>query len=263
MLQPRDRMILHSASRFGVLSSTQVMALHFKSISHTTTMKRLRILEKGRFLIRVTGLPRSESAWSLSKKGAEAIEAEEPNSYSNQNTIVHEVELSALRIVLEAMGLGDQFVSEMTLRRGEAATESRRLSNRSTIPDGIFVADTKDSAVVVAVELELHPKNHSRYRKVFYDYARKDSLHHVWYVVSDAGIGNTVIGQWRRMARFENSPTLIVSLLSDLKQNEKEAAVYLADGSKKKVSDVFEIKAPLLSETRNAGPQGTQTLSTN
>jgi hypothetical protein len=262
ILQPRDRTLLHSLSHFGILSSTQVMAIHFKGITHTTMMKRLRALQKARLIIRVMGLPKSECAWALSQKGADAIGAENPNSYTNQNTVVHEVELTSVRVALEKMGLGQEFTNEMTLRRGENEREANKLTNKSTVPDGIFIAEVMDGFGAVALEIELHPKNHGRYEKVFKDYASKNSLKYVWYIVSEPGIGNTVISEWKKVSRYQDSPKLIVSLLSELKTDLASTPVYTVS-TKKKLQDLFKIEASLLSETKKTMPVDTQSVSTN
>ena len=262
ILQPRDKIILHSLSHFGILSSTQMMTIHFKGIAHTTMMKRLRVLENGRFIIRVMGLPKSESAWSLSKKGADSIEAEVPNSYSNQNTVVHEVELTNVRMALEKMGLGQEFTSEMTLRRGENEREANKLTEKSNVPDGIFITETVDGFGAIALEVELHPKNHGRYEKVFKDYAGKSSLKYVWYIVAETGIGNTIVSQWQKVDHYRDSPKLLVSLLSELKTKTTDTAIYTT-GSKRKLEDIFKMESHLLSEIKNTTPVTPQSMSTS
>ena len=260
ILQPRDRLVLHTLAHFGILSSTQVMHIHFKKIAHTTMMKRLRLLEKERYLTRVMGLPKSECAWSLSKKGADAIEGDVPNNYSNQNVVVHEVELSSVRMALEKIGLGKEFTNEMSLRRGENEREARKLTDKTNVPDGIFLGEFMDGYGMVALEVELHPKNHARYEKVFKDYARKTSLKYVWYIVSDAGIGNTVVAQWKKVDHYKDSPKLLVSLLSELKTKLTDAAIYTT-ASKKQLQDIFKMDSSLLSETKNTTPVTTQSMS--
>ena len=260
ILQPRDHLVLHSLAHFGILSSTQVMQLHFRNIAHTTMMKRLRLLEKERFLIRVMGLPKSECAWARSKKGSEAIDADVPNSYNNQNVVVHEVELSSVRMALEKMGLGKEFTNEMSLRRGEDAREARKLTDKTNVPDGIFLGEFMDGYGMVALEVELHPKNHARYEKVFKDYAKKTSLKYVWYIVSDAGIGNTVVAQWKKVDHYKDSPKLLVSIISELKKKLADSPIYTT-ASKKQLQELFKIEPHLLSETKNTTPVPTQSMS--
>jgi hypothetical protein len=262
ILQPRDHLILHSLAHFGILSSTQVMHIHFKGIAHTTMMKRLRVLAKERFIIKVMGLPKSECAWSLSKKGAEAIQGEAPNSYNNQNIVVHEVELTNVRLALEKMGLGQEFTSEMTLRRGENEREARKLTDKTNVPDGIFLGEFTDGFGMVALEVELHPKNHARYEKVFNDYAGKTSLKYVWYLVSESGIGNTVIAQWKKVDHYKDSPKLLVSLLPELKTKLTDTTIYTT-ATKKKIPEIFKIESHLLSENKISTPVTPQSMSTS
>jgi hypothetical protein len=43
------------------------------------------------------------------------------------------------------------------------------------VPDGLFVTKVFGKDAVVALELELHPKSHRRYRQIFKDYTYRTS----------------------------------------------------------------------------------------
>src|SRR5260370_34485285 len=116
-LQKRDLKFLSVLSKYGILSTEQVTRLCFDKIAHTTVMRRLRKLEKENLILRQTGLPTGMFAWVLTSDGAKKIDAGEPCRYSNRNTVHHEVTLSDLRMLLESVGLGDNWTSETEMRR--------------------------------------------------------------------------------------------------------------------------------------------------
>ena len=167
ILQSRDRKILSSLSRYGILSSGQIGELFFKNICHTTMMRRLRLLEKENFILRARGMPDSMSAWYLGSKGAKAIGAGAAIRYTNQNIIHHEVTLSEVRIVLESIELGHYFTTETELRRAYEWRRDGPENATRVIPDGAFVAEKSGRPHAVALEIELRPKNHARLHKVF------------------------------------------------------------------------------------------------
>lgn len=165
ILQERDRNILTALAKYGVLSTKQIAALFFQGINHTTVMKRLRTLEAEGVILRSSGLPNAMSAWSLSINGARLIGAEEPCRYVNRNTLLHEVSISELRIALEGVGFGNDWTSEAELKKQFNYNSYQSDQNYKNIPDGIFIAKT-NTIGVAALELELHAKNHQRYRKI-------------------------------------------------------------------------------------------------
>jgi hypothetical protein len=247
ILQDRDRKLLFSLSKYGVLSTEQIANTFFVGVAHTTVMRRLRKLESESVILRLKGLPFAQSAWCLTVTGARRIEVQEPQRYSNQNVILHEVTLSGLRMCLEKINLGSDWISESDIRKDFTYSRTYNNTREQIIPDGVFVA--KDiSSGIVAVELELTPKSHARYRKILSQYALKDSIKWLWYVVSKKSIAITVLNQWLRVRRFTNSPILMYSVLEDLFCNLEKANVHIADGRNKHLDQVFDIP-PLLSKS--------------
>jgi hypothetical protein len=193
----------------------------------------------------VSGLPGALCAWCLSKNGAKLIGKEEPARYSNKNTTEHEVKLSDLRMALESVGLGDNWTSEMELRRIHNGKTTGLYRDAQVIPDGIFIADCGGPAVI-AVELELNPKNHARYKKIFSDYAGKSSIGFVWYIVGASSIAKTIVGEWQKTPRMSTSPKLLVTKLNELVANPYDANVFLFGGKWQTMTERFGLKKPLL-----------------
>ena len=50
-IQTRDKEILSTVFKYGILSTEQIGEIHFKNLHHTTLMRRLKILEKERLIL--------------------------------------------------------------------------------------------------------------------------------------------------------------------------------------------------------------------
>src|SRR5690606_21910981 len=149
--------------------------------------------------------------------------------------------LSQLRMSLKKIGLGENWTSEIDLKRLRAKRLGR-LDNNFLVPDGIFVSTSNGTPIVTAVELELHAKGHGRYKKLFSRYARKDSIDIIWYFVASEAMRKTIARQWQKTRRFESSPSLIFSILSDVILDPSNAKIYRAKGGHLKIDDIFDVK---------------------
>jgi hypothetical protein len=244
-LQPRDKELFSKLSKYGVMSTECIAAILFRGVAHTTVMRRLRKLEEQELLLRLTGLPNSMNAWRLTRAGSDVISAREPFRYSNKNVLLHEVTLTDVRIALERLGIGENWTSEMEMRR-ERGWQPNGESQDALIPDGIFVAQISGLPAVVAVEVELTPKNHARYDKLFRHYARKDALTYVWYIVANISIGDLVLKRWTQAKHADASPTLMVSHLDEVLKDARSARVWLdTTGIPKTIEEHFICK-PLI-----------------
>ena len=219
------------------------------------------MLEEANFILRARGLPDSMSAWYLSSRGAKEINAPEPSRYTNQNIIIHEVNLSAVRLILESMGIGEDFTSESDLRRQYKWNRNDEKNAERLIPDGIFVAPKNGKTYVVALELEIQPKNHARLKKVFTEYANKSSIHRVFYVAGTASIGNLVLKEWRKCRHYETSPNLFVCLLEELKKDKDKVRLYDSIGIETPIHLIFDCKRNDVVETKEGDHATTHQLS--
>jgi hypothetical protein len=213
-------------------------------------MRRLRQLEKGTFIVRAKSMPDSMSAWYLGSKGGKAIGAEEPVRDVNQNIVHHEVTLSAVRIVLESMGLGENFTTETELRKQYQWRRDDPRHANWVIPDGVFVAEKSGRPHVVALEIELTSKNHQRLNRVFTEYACMSSVARVLYVVGNASIRDLVIREWKNVRRYDYSPSLFVITIDDLKAERENAKAFDPMGIANPMHQVFDCKKSLLSPSR-------------
>jgi len=241
--QPRDEQILSLLSKYGVLSTRQLRCLAFKDISHTTALRRLRILEKGDLIVRVLGLSDGLHAWSLGRQGARAIGEDLPFRFTNRNETEHEVTLSQVRISLDRFGFGKDWTSGTEMKRAGYEHSRRRETSEKVIPDGIFTANYRASPEVIAVELELHAKARARYEKLLTQYAAKSAIHFIWYIVPRASIGNAVLDEWRKIPSWRKSNSAAgigYSLLSEAIESPESMKLYQPEGKPIPFFGVFQ-----------------------
>ena len=254
-IQLRDKDILSGVYKYGILSTEQIGDLFFKNLHHTTIMRRLRILEKEKLILRIDSLPNNQSAWSLGTEGADFLRVEPPGRFTNRNTTLHDVSVSGVRIALERVGLCQNFSTEMELKKRINWKLDEKEKEFMQVPDGIFTAQAKDgeSTAVVALEVELNPKNHARYKRIVNQYLAKETIGFVWYVVKTEGIAKTIFEQWKKARRTNVSPTFLISWVENTKRDAEKLEVYSAKTGKWiKLTEIFDL--PRLSEKANPTP---------
>lgn len=129
ILQPRDNELLVSLKKFGVLSTPQILKLHFSNVAKTIALRRLRMLEASHFIRRAVSLDDGTNTWTVDYKGKTEMGLEERLQFSNRNTIKHDVLVNDIRMKLEQLGLG------LTWTNG-GATMARTRRRRATTEPG-------------------------------------------------------------------------------------------------------------------------------
>lgn len=141
LLTKRDLEIFKIISRCAILTTSQLSKTVFRGIATTTVLRRLRKLEKAKFIKRIEGLANYEKAWTLTSKGAQAIGYLNPKRHFQRLSLGHDVKLSELRLVLEDAGIARSwFVEEYSQRLDEVAELVYRyfcqlLENQSEAPE--------------------------------------------------------------------------------------------------------------------------------
>lgn len=238
-LQERDFNLLKSLNNFCILSTSQIARFIFAEIAQTIVLRRLRALSDAGLIINCGHLKTSEKAWSLAKEGGKLIGIDAVYRFSNQNTMLHDVCLSELRMCFESINLAENWTSEFELKR--LAT----LDNQAFIPDGVFTANVLGKDLVVSFELELYAKSHKRYRKLLQEYYYKDSIGMIWYVVKDVSIIKPVLLQWQALKanKFRKpSQELIFSVYDDILKHKNKAKIIFENLETKLLIDAFHIK---------------------
>ena len=182
-LQPRDIKLLKELGRYGVLSTKQIQKLIFSEIRFTTMMRRLRLLEKFHFLKRGVILTDQSLTWTLVFRGEQYLGVEIPGSFSNRNTIDHDILINDIRIKLEDFNLAKNWRPEFEIKSEAFRTQRYKNAKERLIPDGILFKSSENHTWAIAIEVELTRKSESRYRRIFQEYNDRHDFTRIWYFV--------------------------------------------------------------------------------
>lgn len=233
-LTQRDLRIFDLMTTMAILTTAQIGRIVFQGVATTTVLRRLRKLEKEKYVQRIEGLPNYEVAWCLTLKGADAIGYANPKRNFHRLSLVHDVKLTDLRLTLEGHGIARSWIPEHEIRSAMARKHGLRKIKNETVPDGIMSVSHKWMMESVAVELELHYKNQDRYKQIFQSYRWKENIKAVWYFVHSAKLGQHLEKLWLK-AGGRATPWLLWSEVDDVLTNGSLATVHY-------FNDRFEIR---------------------
>lgn len=239
-LTKRDLDIFKLISKTAILTTLQIKNEVFKGVATTTLLRRLRKLEKAKFIERIEGLPNHELAWALTLKGTDAVGY--PNSKRNFHrlSLVHDVKLSDLRLTLEKHGIARSWIPEHEIRSAMARKHGLKRMQSQFVPDGIMSVKYREIMESVVIELELHYKNKNRYRDIFQSYIGKSNVKAVWYFVPSESLGKHLEKLWMKYVG-NYGPWLFWSLVDNVIENGGEATIHYFD----KAFVIQEIFEPL------------------
>jgi len=221
-LQTRDKKLMEHLYRYGVLTTAQVRRLCFKNVAHTTVLRRLRLLESEDLILRLNGLEEGLLCWSLTNHGAQRVGLDRPSEYRNRNVLRHTTTLADVRMSLERVGLCENWIGEIELKR-RMGDKKDSWGREKIIPDGLFSANVFGKTQMVALELEINLKSRGRYQELFRQYADKNSIGLIWYVVESLMLGQSLLRIWESVKRYPDSPRMKFSLLEDVLLNLRSA----------------------------------------
>lgn len=251
VLTKRDLRLLESLGHFGMLCTSQLERKIYPGVQNSTVLRRLRRLERAGWIYRIKALESGELVWLLTRKAEELIRVEAPMIRPNRNGVPHDVQLSSLRMHLESIGLGENFVPDWSVRRQTFDPSRRRREDSQLVPDGIFSAtlwDKKPSTV--ALELEINAKTTQRYERIFDKYLSKSHLRLVWYFVKTEAFAESLIAKWnqiktRRSWAYRSPGDLIVTVLPQFEANPRHALIHFTDGDTREVEEIFQLSSPV------------------
>lgn len=198
IIQERDQEILRNLSKYAVLSTHQIANLLFNGVTHTTMMRRLRGLEKAKYIHRGVPLDDGTNTWILGLEGRRLMNQMPTSVFMNRNTIEHDVLLTDVRMLLESLNLAKDWTPEWAMKSQGMRNDRRRPSER-VIPDGLMIESVKGESYAIAVELERTRKSAKRYGRILYQYSSKNSLNVIWYIAKDLAIVNAIINAGSEM----------------------------------------------------------------
>lgn len=225
----RDRTLLEKLYDYGMLSTAHINQLIFGGIAKTTTLRRLRILEKAKTIRRIGGLESGQYLWFLSTKGAELIGRSAIKSNWNKNLLDHDHKLLCLRLLMEEHFSISKWTGEHELRHIALAKYGVQGIKNKLIPDSIFMTFCEGKMKAHALELELTLKSKDRIRSVLRRYLEKSGLTCIFYVSATQNILRSVLQQWKVMNNGLRGAKLYGILHTDLLSNPQRATLYAND----------------------------------
>lgn len=189
-IQPRDILLLETLNKYNLLTTNQICSLVFHGVNKSTVLRRLRLLESKNYICQSAIMDNYSRTWQLSDKAALVIDDAKVFKVCNRNTIQHDILISDIRLKLESLGLGFEWLSyfEIKSAQGQNASFKPDKVNHSfnhINPDGIMIESLRSKNKVISLELELTLKSSSRYRELLSGYSFNDKIDFVLYVFRD------------------------------------------------------------------------------
>ena len=215
----RDILLFKKLSSYGMLSTKQITHNIFQAIAKTTVLRRLRFLEQGHYLKRITGLETEGLLWILTDKGAETASVPLPKRNWSKNMLDHDYKLLCLRLSLEQSGVAKSWIPEHEIRSLIFKKYPIKEAKQKLIPDGLMGVDLNVKRSSVAIELELTLKNQSRINEIVKRYQEKKDLSAVYYFAASNLILKSVRKIWNSHQEFNSTIRLSCFLLDDVMKN--------------------------------------------
>ncbi len=233
----RDKKLFSILNDYGILKTSQITKMLFNNCSKSALLRRLNILEKSKLIKKIDNY--KEAIWYLSHIGAREIgEQKAKKTIINYNSLNHDLLLSEIVYSLSKENIGENWQLEHILR--SKIFKKRGLKNKDhvIVPDALFIIDKNGQKEAVAMELELHRKAKSRYRKIFLKYQKNINLFYLWYIVLDVKMGKHLNSLWNNSLFNSDKVLFLYSLVDDVLSNLKEAKIYQEDNIYS-VSEIF------------------------
>lgn len=253
-LTPRDLLLFEKLSHFGALSTRQCESLVFPETTRTTVLRRIRLLEEGKLIRRSKGLSDGMAVWFLTPQGTERLGGVYNPVRIPGHQLTHDMLLNDVRISLEGVGLGENWIAERDLRR-QVFRHSRGSDEPLIVPDAIFTEVTRGKTHAIGVELEIQAKSPQRYEKIFKKYARSRNLALLWYFVPRESFGQRLLRYWEKETHGNNPGWLSFSLIPEILKDPANARVFRGK-STPLVKSFFDLKQ---GEGAQGGAQGLST----
>lgn len=225
ILTSRDTEILADIQSYGLHSTRAIASRHFPGVALTTVLRRLRRLEEARYIQRIPILENGSLAWALTRNAVEKLNLESAKVHFPRFTLDHDLKLAGLRRRLEDYGIARTWRPEHEIRARVARRYGREGTTNRLIPDGLMGVEIDGLKETLAIELELHPKNQRRYRRIFAQYRFKENLWGFWYVVANSSLGRQLTRACRESRYLSQPPYFGWSIYDDVMRDPLNAVV--------------------------------------
>ena len=212
MFNSRDEELCQYLLSYGFLSSEQVKKLLFPETNKRTMLRRLRILNKKKILVRFESSKGGTVLWTLSRTHVLSMGSEFVMKSVNRNTLIHDLLVNDLRIQFDQKGVGSSWKSGHYFRFKASLGKNPEERLPDTIPDWIVTIKNK----IYALEVELNLKSTARIQRVLNLYSRKESIAHLWYFVPNEKMRQRLLKIALPYERYRGKDWFKVSLLKNV-----------------------------------------------
>lgn len=206
ILQDRDHEVLRYILEQKFMSREQIEKWFYKT--HYVSKNRLQKLTFSGYLKKEPVVLSSKDHFLITGLGLRALAERGVNGIRPASSIdirfyYHDRTVTDLRLLFENFGLAKDWKSEKVLRSELGALK---------VPDGVFLSPAGKK---IAFELELVPKENSRYKKILAGYQNVDR---VFYVVRGEALFNRLRGLMTNK--------MLISRLEDIEKDVLKAEVF-------------------------------------
>ena len=223
IIQERDKFLIQLLKKYEVMSTRQIQKIVFSKINYTTMMRRLRLLEKSKYIKQGVILDDYSRTWCLGLKSLLFLQSSVIYDFNNRNTIAHDTTVTELRIRLEGLGLANDWTTGLTIK-AEAFRNLKFRAKQRLIPDGLMIESINIRPEAIAIELELTQKSEKRYQKILHEYQDNINLKAVWYIVSSQSIIRAMENAAR--SRYLKTHYLWYSYVDQILNSSDEIKIY-------------------------------------
>ena len=243
VLQPRDLKLLDLLNRYNLMSTKQIQSLVFSRIADSTMLRRLRLLEKNKYICQSAILDNYSRTWQLSDRSLEVMPDANVFKIYNRNTINHDILITEVRLKLEKINLGKDWVNGFDIKARVTKDQNSFRKEHQLVPDGVMIAAMKKQHMAIAVELELTIKSKNRYLNLLENYDNNPKINFVWYIfkgISELKAFEKILIDVRRKGK------IWISLLGDVLKNDDFRIYLISEGKWLQLSNISfdEYKKP-------------------
>jgi len=235
----RDQVLLDTLSEFHLLSTKQIRKLVFKNCHESAMFRRLRKLEKGKFIERITRSDQLSWVWSLGVIGREKYGMRKLKL--NKNSLTHDLICNDIRIKLEELKVARLFKSSFEVR--EKLSSGVRPKDRplDQIPDWICSMSFNSGVNVTSLEVELNYKGKRRMEKVIETYSDKSEIEKIIYFVPTLSMGKKMLEIVKDYEDYHGVTWFLFISIDDFLLHGMNSNVYFLKGKRtlKQISPVL------------------------
>lgn len=236
----RDRKLLRVMFDYGILTSRQMSLWFFTGVRKTTVMRRLRRLEKGKYIRKRGTQPDGTAVYLIGETGAKYLGEGLQHTTYPFHQIEHEIQVADLRWRLESLGVVKSWMTERTLRSEIMKRNPSRERSKIVVPDALILfRDFLIPSGKVKLEMELHMKSNGRYQQRFRYFDQ--SAIFTWYVVKTNSCGDKILRLVDQYARTGAKSCIGYSSLEELESFGMEAKLHRL-GSSAALKDILLLK---------------------